>query len=66
MESKKLLTSDVARILDCSTDNVRFLERSGKLPADKTAGGWRVFDRTSVEQFARDRATRLEIRRRRR
>jgi DNA-binding transcriptional MerR regulator len=66
MESGKLLTSDVARILDCSTDNVRLLERSGKLHADKTAGGVRLFDRKSVEQFARDRASRLETRGRRR
>lgn len=58
MESAKLLTSDVARILECSTDNVRLLERSGQLRADKTEGGVRLFDRKDVEQFARDRGNR--------
>jgi len=65
MESAKLLTSDVARILDCSTDNVRLLERSGQLHADKTEGGVRLFDRRDVERFARERANRIETRSRR-
>src|SRR4029453_2041535 len=33
--STKLLTSDVARILNCTGDNVRYLERTGQLQAQK-------------------------------
>jgi excisionase family DNA binding protein len=58
----KLLTSDVARILDCTPDYVRQLERAGQLHAAKTEGGVRLFDRGDVERFARERANRIEIR----
>jgi excisionase family DNA binding protein len=53
MTSALLLSSDVARILDCSPDYVRSLERAGRLIATKTAGGTRLFRREDVEQFAR-------------
>lgn len=62
MESPRLLVSDVARVLDCSTDYVRLLERTGQLHAEKTEGGVRLFARADVERFARDRASRLETR----
>jgi excisionase family DNA binding protein len=61
-ESPLLLTSDVAKILECSTDNVRLLERTGRLHAEKTEGGVRLFQRDAVEQFARQRAHRIETR----
>jgi excisionase family DNA binding protein len=53
-----MLTIDVARRLGCSTDNVRKLERAGQLPAAKSDGGVRIFDRADVEQFARAREDR--------
>ena len=57
-----LLTSDVAKILDCSTDNVRLLERTGQLRAVKTPSGVRIYDPEEVDRLARARAYRLEAR----
>jgi excisionase family DNA binding protein len=58
-----LLTSDVADILDVSTDMVRYLERNGQLHAVKSVGGVRIFDREDVERYARQRAAQFETRR---
>jgi excisionase family DNA binding protein len=58
----KLLSGDVAKILNCTPDYVRVLERSGQLQAVKTEGGVRLFDRVDVERFARERANRTETR----
>lgn len=44
-------TTDVALRLGCSTERVRQLEREGKLPALKTAGGYRIFRAEDVEAF---------------
>jgi DNA-binding transcriptional MerR regulator len=62
MEARPLLTSDVAKILDCSTDNVRVLERTGQLHAVKTPSGVRIYDPEEVDRLARARAWRLEAR----
>jgi excisionase family DNA binding protein len=43
-----LLVSEVARLLDCSSDKVRDLERRGVLRARRTGGGVRVFSRAEV------------------
>lgn len=48
-------TIDVARILGCSAENVRVLARSGKLPAERTPTGRRVFKLEDVELLAADR-----------
>jgi excisionase family DNA binding protein len=56
-----LLTSDVARLLSVSSDTVRLWERLGRLPALKTAGGTRLFDRRDVEQLAREREARRAL-----
>ena len=50
-----LLTRDVARLLDVSTERVRQLAREGRLEAIRTAGGIRVYDRASVETYLRSR-----------
>lgn len=49
MSARILGTTDVALRLGCSTERVRQLEREGKLPAEKTAGGYRVFKAEDVE-----------------
>jgi excisionase family DNA binding protein len=54
-EPTPLLTNEVARILDVSADTVRHLERMGRLPALRTSGGVRLFNRCDVERLARER-----------
>ncbi len=48
-----LLTSEVARILERSSETVRNLERAGVLKAVKTPTGVRIFNRPDVERLAR-------------
>ena len=55
-ETDFLLTGEVARKGNCSTDAVRAWERDGKLPAFRI-GGQRVFRRSDVDIFL---ARRLE------
>jgi excisionase family DNA binding protein len=50
-----LLTSEAGKILEISPDQVRHLERTGRLPAVKTSGGVRLFKRCDVERLARER-----------
>jgi excisionase family DNA binding protein len=50
-----LTTTEVAKRLACSPDNVRRLEREGKLPATKTSTGQRLFDADSVDRLAAER-----------
>jgi DNA-binding transcriptional MerR regulator len=57
-----LLTSDVARILNCSPDYIRQFENAKQIIARKTENGVRLFDRNDVERFARKRASRTETR----
>ena len=56
-ESDDALTSEVARIIDCSAATVRAYERRGWLHARRTRGGVRIFSRFECERFraARDR-----------
>jgi excisionase family DNA binding protein len=56
--NRYLGTIDVARLLGCSTERVRQLERDGKLPAEKMPNGRRIFRAEVVEQFAAERARR--------
>lgn len=55
MAAKFLGTVDVALILRCSTEYVRQLERSGKLSAERTPSGRRVFWADEVTRFAAER-----------
>jgi excisionase family DNA binding protein len=50
-----LTTADAARILGVVPATVRLLERTGKLPALKTPGGQRLFQRQDVQRVADDR-----------
>jgi len=52
-----LLTSDVARALGTSVDNVRRLERKGVLRARRTVGGVRIYDADDVEREVERRRT---------
>ncbi len=51
-----LTTSDAARLLNRSVDRVRDYERAGKLPAQKTRSGQRLFKADDVEKLARELA----------
>ena len=55
MAGRILGTTDVALRLGCSTERVRQLEREGKLPAEKTVGGQRIFRAEDVERLATER-----------
>ena len=46
-----LTTSDAARLLGLSPDMIRHLERTGRLHAQRTLGGMRLFDRDEVERI---------------
>lgn len=56
MSDRPLTTSDVARELRISESSVRGLERSGRLPATRTATGIRLFDPADVRRMAEQRA----------
>ncbi|MDF0650006.1 MAG: helix-turn-helix domain-containing protein [Nitrospira sp.] len=49
-----ITTSDAARLLNRSADRVRDYEREGKLPAQKTPGGQRLFKTSDVERLAKE------------
>ncbi len=50
-----LTTLEAAKILGVSVDTIRLWERIGKLPAERTSGGIRLFTREAVEKLAADR-----------
>ncbi|MCE7976334.1 MAG: MerR family DNA-binding transcriptional regulator [Nitrospira sp. NTP1] len=50
-----LATCDAAKVLNCTPDNVRSLERRGRLTAIRTPGGRRIFRALDVERLARER-----------
>ena len=60
--SVPLLTREAAKILECSSDLVRHLDRIGRLHAQRTAGGVRLYDRHEVERVARERREKSERR----
>ena len=47
--SDLLTTSDAARLLVVSPDTIRRLERQGRLAAQRTSSGQRIFHRHDVE-----------------
>lgn len=49
-----LTTSDAARELKRSADRVRDYEREGRLPAQKTRSGQRLFKACDVERLANE------------
>jgi DNA-binding transcriptional MerR regulator len=50
-----LATCDVAKLLGCTPDNVRALERHGHLPALRTLSGRRIFRAGDVQKFVLER-----------
>jgi DNA-binding transcriptional MerR regulator len=50
-----MTTTEVALRLQCSAENVRVLERTGKLQAEKTASGRRIFQSDDVDRLAQER-----------
>ena len=65
MKHMQLLSvADVARLLGVVPATVRQMHRDGRLPAIRTEGGIRLFDREDVLQFRaerQDRAQRVPI-----
>jgi len=49
------LTSQVARIFEVSSETIREMERSGRLPAVKTPTGVRMFDPQTVARVKAQR-----------
>jgi excisionase family DNA binding protein len=47
-----LMTHDVAKLLGVSSEMVRLYERQGRLPAQRTVGGARLFSSDDVRAFA--------------
>ena len=54
-----LTTGEAARFLEMSDDNVRLLEKAGKLKAFKTATGQRIFLRSEIEKFSEGRLKKI-------
>jgi DNA-binding transcriptional MerR regulator len=50
-----LLTSETARVLEVADSTVHWLEKTGRLPAQRTASGVRLFRRDAVEKLAAER-----------
>ena len=48
-----LTTLDAARLLNRSVDRVRDYEREGKLPAQRTRSGQRLFKASDVDRLAK-------------
>ncbi len=55
---KTLMTGEVAKLLDCSPDEVRRLENDGELVAGRTRGKHRRFARDTVDAYKRRRLSR--------
>ena len=51
-----MTTGEAGRLLGLSADMVRWLENEGRLPAQRTTNGVRLFRRSDVETLAAERA----------
>jgi excisionase family DNA binding protein len=51
-----MTTGEAGRLLGLSADMVRWLENEGRLPAQRTTNGVRLFRRSDVEKLAAERA----------
>lgn len=49
-----LTTGGAAKRLALSTDRIRQLQREGKLPAQKTQNGQRLFRACDIDRYARE------------
>jgi excisionase family DNA binding protein len=50
-----LTTNDAARLLGLAPDTIRYLERIGRLAAQRTERGQRIFQRAAVEELRSER-----------
>lgn len=55
-----LSTADAARLLGVVPATVRLMERDGRLPAQRTAGGMRLFRLDDVERLVAERLIRRQ------
>lgn len=53
--TSEVLVGDKARILGCSSEGVRYLERTARLRVVRRIGNLRVFARVEVERLAEER-----------
>jgi len=60
MEYPLLTVFDASKLLGLSPGMVRYLERSGRLSADRTEGGIRLFKRQDIELLAAERSKHKE------
>jgi len=58
MENKRLTTNDAARLIGVSPSSVLQYERTGRLTAERTLSGMRLFDGDEVRRFAAERTLR--------
>lgn len=56
-----ILTAEAARIAGVVPATVRLWERSGRLRAQKTSSGTRLYRRRDVERVAKERDARLRL-----
>ena len=56
MDDRFLMTNDAARLLKKSVQTVRLYERNGRLPAQRTADGTRLFLEKDVQRLAEELA----------
>ena len=57
-KTKYVTTSTAARMLGLSSESIRSFAVRGILPALRTESGVRLFERTAIEDLARERAAR--------
>lgn len=57
-KAARLTTSGASRILEVTPDRVRQLVREGRLAAERTESGYRIYNRADVERLAEERAQR--------
>jgi DNA-binding transcriptional MerR regulator len=55
MEHKFLLASEAGRVAGCSAQNIKAMEKSGRLKALRTLGGVRLFSETDIRELAAQR-----------
>lgn len=55
MNTTLILASEAARILDVAAETVRYFERTGRLSAQRTSNGVRLFNRDEVARMAAER-----------
>jgi excisionase family DNA binding protein len=60
-DEELLTVGDAAALLGLSGEMVRVLHRRGKLSAERTPGGYRLFRRGDVERLVRERGARQKI-----